>query len=52
MKVSLEIFKTKNHISCVLWSLPNSLAILGVVAHYTTEDGEIQHALLEFKEDR
>jgi hypothetical protein len=39
--VSLQKSKTKIHISCDLWSSPNSPAILGVVAHYINGDGEL-----------
>jgi hypothetical protein len=50
VKGLLQRSKTKIHISCDLWSSPNALAILGVVAHYITGDGELQHSVLALKE--
>lgn len=42
--------KSKIHISCDLWTSPNSLAILGVVAHYVTKDGQLEHSVLALKD--
>ncbi|KAI8412279.1 hypothetical protein FOFC_08909 [Fusarium oxysporum] len=33
-----------------LYTSPNSLAILGVVAHYITEDGQLEHHVLALKD--
>jgi hypothetical protein len=38
--------RSKIHISCDLWMSSNSLAILGVVAHFVTEDGNLQRCVL------
>jgi hypothetical protein len=38
VKQRIQSAKSRVHISCDLWTSPNSLAILGVVAHYVTED--------------
>ncbi|EXK24176.1 hypothetical protein FOMG_19084 [Fusarium oxysporum f. sp. melonis 26406] len=35
---------------CDLWTSPNSLAILGVVGHYVTEDGQLEHHILALKD--
>ncbi|KAI7763505.1 hypothetical protein LZL87_013897 [Fusarium oxysporum] len=35
---------------CDLWTSPNSLAILGVVAYYVTEDGQLEHHVLALKD--
>jgi hypothetical protein len=48
--VLLQRSKTKIHISCNLWSSPNSLAILGVVAYYITRDSGLQHSVLALNE--
>lgn len=50
IKASLKKSKTKIHISCDLWSSPNSLAILGIVAHFITGDGELRHVVLALRE--
>jgi hypothetical protein len=36
-------------ISCDLWLLPNSLAILGVIAYFIDEDSYLQHVTLALK---
>jgi hypothetical protein len=45
----LQSAKSKIHISCDLWTSPNSLAILGIIAHYIDEDGKLQHSTLALK---
>jgi hypothetical protein len=42
--------RSKIHISCDLWTSSNSLAILGVVAHFVTEDGRLQRCVLALKD--
>jgi hypothetical protein len=42
--------RSKIHISCDLWTSSNSLAILGVVAHFVTEDGKLQRCVLALKD--
>lgn len=34
------------HISCDLWTSPNSLAILGIIGHLIDESGSLQHYVL------
>ena len=54
IKTSLLNALSKIHISCDLWTSPNSLAILGIVAHFITENGDLRHpvlALCELKEE-
>src|SRR6266487_5328499 len=41
---------SKIHISCDLWTSPNSLAILGIIAHFIDEEGTLQHATLALKD--
>ena len=49
MKSKLQAAKSKIHISCDLWTSPNSLVILGIIAHYVDEDGKLQRSNLALK---
>jgi hypothetical protein len=46
MKYKLHSARTDIHISCDLWTSPNCLPILGVVAHYISEDGKLESTTL------
>lgn len=46
MKSKLQSARTDIHISCDLWTSPNCLPILGVVAHYISEDGKLESTTL------
>ncbi|KAJ6785139.1 hypothetical protein PWT90_08159 [Aphanocladium album] len=50
VKQRIQSAKSRIHISCDLWTSPNALAILGVVAHYVTEDGKLEHHTLGLKD--
>lgn len=50
VKQRIQSAKSRIHISCDLWTSPNSLAILGIVAHYVTEDGSLEHHVLALKD--
>src|SRR3984957_14060774 len=50
VKQRIQSAKSKIHISCDLWTSPNSLAILGVVAHFVTEYGQLEHCVLALKD--
>ncbi|CEJ92863.1 Putative Transposase-like protein [[Torrubiella] hemipterigena] len=50
VKQRIQSAKSRIHISCDLWTSPNSLAILGVVAHYVTEDCQLEHHTLALKD--
>lgn len=50
VKQRIQSSKSRIHISCDLWTSPNSLAILGIVAHYVTEDGQLEHHILALKD--
>ncbi|CEJ82383.1 Putative Transposase-like protein [[Torrubiella] hemipterigena] len=50
IKQRIRSAKSRIHISCDLWTSPNSLAILGMVAHYITEDGQLEHHILALKD--
>ncbi|KAF4332994.1 ribonuclease H [Fusarium beomiforme] len=50
VKQRIQLAKSRIHISCDLWTSPNFLAILGVVGHYVTEDGQLEHHILALKD--
>ncbi|OLL26463.1 putative AC transposase [Neolecta irregularis DAH-3] len=50
IKQHLHSARSKIHISCDIWTSPNSLPILGIVAHYITEDGKLRHSVLALKD--
>jgi hypothetical protein len=50
VKQRIQSAKSRIHISCDLWTSPNSLAVLGIVAHYVTEDGQLKHHVLALKD--
>lgn len=50
IKQGIQAAKSRIHISCDLWTSPNCLAILGIVAHYVTEDGQLEHHTLALKD--
>jgi hypothetical protein len=52
IKAALLNSLSKIHISCDLWTSPNSLAILGMVAHFIAEDGQLRHPVLALRELR
>jgi hypothetical protein len=51
-KVKNELTRSlsKIHISFDLWTAPNAIAILGVVAHYLTPDLKARSLLIGLKE--
>jgi hypothetical protein len=49
MKSKIQAAKSKIHISCDLWTSPNSLAILGIIAYYVDEDSKLQRSNLALK---
>ena len=50
IKQGIQSTKSRIHISCDLWTSPNTLAILGIVAHYVTEDCKLEHHTLALKD--
>lgn len=50
IKALLKWSTTRIPVSCGLWSSPNLLAILGIVAHFITRDGELCHVVLALRE--
>jgi len=50
MAQQIQSARSKIHISCDLWTSPNSLAILGIIAHFINENGKLQHCTLALKD--
>lgn len=50
IKQLIWLARSKVHLSCDLWTSPNSLAILGVVAHFISDGGKLQHCVLALKD--
>jgi hypothetical protein len=49
-QATYTVGKVKVHISCDLWASPNTLAILGVVARFGTEDSQVEHYVIALKD--
>jgi len=47
---TLQDALTNIHLSIDLWTSPNALAILGIVAHYITADGQLDQSVLALRE--
>ncbi len=50
IKVTLQKARSKIHISCDLWTSPNSLVILGIIAQFIDENRKLQSLVLALKE--
>jgi hypothetical protein len=50
MKLKIQSAQSKIHVSCDLWTSPNSLAILGIIAHFIDEEGKLQHCTVALKD--
>jgi len=50
VKAQLQPTLSFNHFTVDTWTSPNHLGLLGLVAHYTSEDGKLRHALLALQE--
>lgn len=48
--IRLGSARTKIHISIDVWTSPSTMPILAIVAHYISEDNELEHALLAMEE--
>lgn len=46
----LQSTLSKIHFTVDLWSSPNSLAVLGIIGHYISETGNLEHSVLALKE--
>ena len=50
IKHEIQAALSKIYFSVDLWTSPNSLAILGIVAHYISESGHLNHSVLALQE--
>jgi hypothetical protein len=50
IRLRLHSSRCKIHISLDIWTSPSSLPILGVIAHYISEDNQLESAVLAMKE--
>jgi hypothetical protein len=50
IKSRIQNARSKVHISCDLWTSPNDFAILGILAHYISEDNQLEHSVLALVE--
>ena len=50
VKCEIQLALSKVHFTLDLWTSPNALAILGMIAHYTSESGELEHSVLALRE--
>ena len=46
IKAEVQSALSKVHFTVDLWTSPNSLAIIGIIAHYITEAGELEQSVL------
>lgn len=51
-RIRLRLHSTlyKIHISLDIWTSPNNLPVLGIVAHYINEEGTLEHSVLALRE--
>lgn len=47
---SLQSALSKIHLTVDLWTSPNTLAVIGVVSHYISDSGQLEHAVLALRE--
>ena len=50
VKREIQSALSKVHFTVDLWTSPNALAILGIVAHYTSESGQLGYSVLALRE--
>jgi len=50
VRLRLHSARTKIHLSLDIWTSPNCLPILGVVAHYISEDNQLESSVLAMRE--
>jgi hypothetical protein len=50
VKHEIQAALSKIHFTVDLWTSPNSLAILGIIAHYMSESGHLDHSVLALQE--
>src|SRR5258706_2717386 len=50
IKREVQLALSKVHFTVDLWTSPNALAILGIIVHYTSESGQLDHSVLALLE--
>ena len=50
IKREIQSALSKVHFTVDLWTSPNALAVLGIVAHYTSESGHLEYSVLALRE--
>jgi hypothetical protein len=50
VQATLQSALSKIHLTIDLWTSPNTLAILGIVGHYISESGQLEHSILALRE--
>ena len=50
IKREVQSALSKAHFTVDLWTSPSSLAILGIIAHYISETGQLEHSVLALQE--
>lgn len=50
VQTSLQSALSKIHLTIDLWTSPNTLAIIGIVAHYISDSGQLEHSVLALRE--
>jgi flavin-binding protein dodecin len=50
IKREVQSALSKVHFTVDLWTSPNTLAILGIIAHYISESGQLEHSVLALQE--
>jgi RimJ/RimL family protein N-acetyltransferase len=50
IKREVQSALSRVHFTVDLWTSPNALAILGMIAHYTSESGQLEHSVLALRE--
>jgi hypothetical protein len=46
IKLEVQLALLKVHFTVDLWTSPNSLAIVGMIAHYIADSGHLEHPVL------
>ncbi|KAK9329339.1 fatty acid synthase [Lipomyces starkeyi] len=50
IKSEIQLALSKVHFTVDLWTSPNALAILSVIAHYISDSGQLKHSILSLME--
>jgi len=50
IKTEVQSAISKVHFTVDLWTSPNYLAIIGIIAYYITETGKLDHSVLALQE--